>query len=218
MGRREAKNALYEAIAVMGKALASPVRLELIDLLVQAPRGVDELAQLSGQSTANTSQHLQMLHAAGMVTRMRDGTRIRYALAGDEALRLWLALRDASASHFAEVERAARTYLGGDVEPIGRDELDDRLAHGNVVLLDVRPNEEFAAGHIPGAQSIPVDELAERLNDLPTDAEIVAYCRGSYCVMSHDAVRLLRDRGRHAMALREGILEWRAAGEPVTTA
>jgi len=218
MGRREAKNALYEAIAVMGKALASPVRLELIDLLVQAPRGVDELAQLSGQSTANTSQHLQMLHAAGMVTRMRDGTRIRYALAGDEALRLWLALRDASASHLAEVERAARTYLGGDVEPIGRDELDDRLAHGNVVLLDVRPNEEFAAGHIPGAQSIPVDELAERLNDLPTDAEIVAYCRGSYCVMSHDAVRLLRDRGRHAMALREGILEWRAAGEPVTTA
>jgi rhodanese-related sulfurtransferase len=218
MGRREAKNALYEAIAVMGKALASPVRLELIDLLVQAPRGVDELAQLSGQSTANTSQHLQMLHAAGMVTRMRDGTRIRYALAGDEALRLWLALRDASASHLAEVERAARTYLGGDVEPIGRDELDDRLAHGNVVLLDVRPNEEFAAGHIPGAQSIPVDEIAERLNDLPTDAEIVAYCRGSYCVMSHDAVRLLRDRGRHAMALREGILEWRAAGEPVTTA
>ena len=218
MERWEAKKALYEAIAVMGKALASPVRLELIDLLAQAPHGVDELARVSGQSMANTSQHLQALHAAGLVTRMREGTRIRYALAGDEALRLWLALRDASASHLAAVERAARAYLGGDVEAIGRDELGERLAQGNAVLLDVRPGEEFAAGHIPGAHSIPVHELAERMDELPADAEIVAYCRGSYCVMSHDAVRLLRDRGRQALALREGILEWRAAGEPVAVA
>lgn len=216
--RRLAKNALYEAIAVMGKAVASPVRLELIDLLAQAPRGVDELARISGQSVANTSQHLQALRAAGMVSRTREGTRVRYALAGDQALRLWLALRDASASHLAEVERAARTYLGGDVEAIGRDELGERLAQGNVVLLDVRPDEEFAAGHIPGAHSIPVHELTERIDELPADAEIVAYCRGSFCVMSHDAVRLLRDRGRQAMALREGILEWRAAGEPVAVA
>ena len=218
MERRQAKHALYEAIAVMGKALASPVRLELIDLLVQSPRGVDELARLSGQSVANTSQHLQALHSAGIVSRMRDGTRIRYALAGDDAVRLWLTLRDTSVSHLAEVERAARSYLGGDVEAIGRDELDERLSHGDLVLLDVRPDEEFAAGHIPDARSIPVDELEDRIDELPADAQIVAYCRGSYCVMSHDAVRLLRDRGRDAVALREGILEWRAAGQPVVAA
>src|ERR671936_2422682 len=130
-----AKNALFEAIAVMGKAFASPRRLELLDFLAQAPRTVDELAQASGQSTANTSQHLQALHAAGMVTRRREGTRVRYAIAGDEALRLWLALRDASAAQLAEVERAARDYLGDDVDTIGRDDLLERLARGDVVLI-----------------------------------------------------------------------------------
>src|SRR5829696_3690364 len=145
MDRRGAKDALFEAIAVMGKALSSPVRLELLDLLAQGPRTVDELARASGQSTANASQHLQALHGAGMVTRVREGNRIRYALAGDDALRLWLALREASATRLAEVERAARDYLGGDVEAIGRDELIERLARGDVVLVDVRPEEEYAA-------------------------------------------------------------------------
>src|ERR671936_879247 len=157
-GDRRAKTALFEAIAGMGKALASPVRLELLDLLAQAPRSVDELAHASDQSTANASQHLQALHAAGLVTRERDGLRVRYALAGDETLRLWLALREASAVRLAEVERAAREYLGGDVEAIGREELVKRLARGDVVIVDVRPEEEYAAGHIEGARSIPSDE------------------------------------------------------------
>src|SRR6195256_3129781 len=148
MGGRRQKNALFEAIALMGKAFASPRRLELVDLLAQAPRTVEELARASGQSTANTSQHLQALHAAGMVTRAREGTRVRYSIAGDRALRLWLALRDSSVSQLAEVERAARDYLGDDVEAIGREELIARLTRGDVVVVDVRPEEEFAAGHI----------------------------------------------------------------------
>src|SRR6266511_927059 len=171
MQSREAKDTLFEAIALMGKAFASPVRLELLDLLAQAPRTVEELARASGQSTANTSQHLQALHAAGMVTRAREGTSVRYALAGDEALSLWLALRDASVAQLAEVERAARDYLGEDVEAIGRDELIARLGRGDIVLVDVRPPEEYAAGHIEGAHSIPLDELEHRLADLPADRE-----------------------------------------------
>src|SRR4051794_38409688 len=185
------KNALFEAIAVMGKAFASPRRLELLDLLAQAPRTVDELARASGQSTANTSQHLQALHAAGMVTRTREGTSVRYAIAGDEALALWLAIRNASASQLGEVERAARDYLGADVETISRQELVERLGHGDVVLVDVRPTAEFEAGHIDGALSIPIDELARRLAELPTDHEVVAYCRGPFCAYAHDAVRQL---------------------------
>src|SRR3954454_24767444 len=171
------KNALFEAIAVMGKAFASPVRLELLDLLAQAPRSVEELARASEQSRANASQHLQALHAAGLVSRARAGTSVRYALAGQEALGVWLALRDASVARLAEVERAAREYLGEDVEAIGRDELIERLRRRDVVLVDVRPGEEFSAGHIDGARSIPLDELRERLAELPADREVVAYCR-----------------------------------------
>ena len=143
------------------------MRLELLDLLAQGSRSVDELAQASDQSTANASQHLQALHAAGLVTRERDGTRVRYALAGDETLRVWLALRKASAARLAEVERAAREYLGDEVEAIDRDELVRRMARGDVVLVDVRPEEEYAAGHIEGARSIPLDELERRLSELP---------------------------------------------------
>src|SRR5918994_684895 len=155
MPSKENKTALFEAISIMGKAFASPTRLELLDLLAQAPRTVDELAKASSQSNANTSQHLQALHAAGMVTRTREGTSVRYALAGDEALAVWLALRDASISQLAEVERAARDYLGDEVDAIGRDELIARLRKGDVVLVDVRPAQEYAAGHITGARSIP---------------------------------------------------------------
>ena len=202
---------MFEAIALMGKAFASPRRLELLDLLAQAPRTVDELARTSGQSTANTSQHLQALHAAGMVIRAREGTSVRYALAGDEALRLWLALRDASISQLAEVERAARDYLGDEVEQIGRDELTSRLRKGEVVLVDVRPAEEYEAGHIKGARSIPLDELAERLAELPADREVVAYCRGPFCAYAHDAVRQIQASGRRARRLRGGWPEWRLA-------
>jgi len=211
MSSREAKDGLFEAIALMGKAFASPVRLELLDLLAQAPRSVEELARLSGQSRANASQHLQALHAAGMVTRTRAGTRVRYALAGDEALRLWLALREASAARLAEVERAAGEYLGEDVDSIGREELVRRLEHGDVVLVDVRPEAEYDAGHIEGAKSVPLDELERRLAELPPDAEIVAYCRGPYCAYAHEAVRQLQAAGRSARRLEEGWPEWRLA-------
>jgi rhodanese-related sulfurtransferase/predicted transcriptional regulator len=208
------KSALFEAIAVMGKAFASATRLELLDLLAQAPRTVEELARASGQSTANTSQHLQALHSAGMVTRAREGTRVRYAIAGDRALRLWLALRDSSVAQLAEVERAARDYLGDDVEAIGRDELLGRLGRGDVVLVDVRPEEEFAAGHIEGARSIPLDELEQRLAELPADREVVAYCRGPFCAYAHEAVRRLQAAGRSARRLEEGWPEWRLASQP----
>jgi rhodanese-related sulfurtransferase/biotin operon repressor len=205
------KQALFEAIALTGKAFSSPRRLELLNLLAQAPRSVEELARASGQSTANASQHLQALHAAGMVIRTREGTRVRYALAGDEALRLWLALRDASAARLAEVMRAAHDYLGEDVETIGREDLVKRLSNGDVVLIDVRPQEEFAAGHIEGARSIPLEELERRLAELPADREIVAYCRGPFCAYAPEAVRLLHKAGRKARRLDDGWPEWRLA-------
>jgi len=215
---RETKDALFEAIALMGKAFASPRRLELLDLLAQAPRSVDELARASGQSTANTSQHLQGLRAAGMVTRAREGLRVRYAIAGEQALALWLALRDASATRLAEVERAAHDYLGEDVESIGRDDLLERLTRGDVVLVDVRPSEEFVAGHIEGARSIPLDELERRLAELPPDREVVAYCRGPFCAYAHEAVRRLDAAGRPARRLQDGWPEWQLAHKSSTAA
>jgi len=214
MGSRREKDALFEAIALIGKAFASPRRLELLDLLAQAPRTVDELARASEQSSANASQHLQALHAAGMVTRAREGTSVRYALAGDEVLSLWLALRDTSVARLAEVERAAREYLGDDVDAIGRDELIARLRKGDVLLIDVRPSEEYEAGHIEGARSIPIEELEQRLAELPADREVVAYCRGPFCAYAHDAVRRLQASGRSARRLADGWPEWRLADQP----
>jgi rhodanese-related sulfurtransferase/predicted transcriptional regulator len=212
-GSRARKDALFEAIALMGKAFSSARRLELLDLLAQGPRTVDELARASGQSRANTSQHLQALHAAGLVMRAREGINVRYQLADDQALRLWLALRDVSAARLAEVERAATDYLGEDVERIGRSELLARLAEGDVVLVDVRPAEEYAAGHIDGARSIPLEELERRLAELPDDEEIVAYCRGPLCAYAHEAVRRLRGSGRSARRLEDGWPEWKLSTE-----
>lgn len=217
MSDRHRKNAVFDAIATMGKGFASPRRLELIDLLAQGPRSVDDLARAAGQSTANTSQHLQALHAAGLVTRTREGTRVRYELAGDDIVRLWLALRSASAARLAEVERAAHDYLGPDVEVIGRDELLARLRRGETVLIDVRPAEEFAAGHIDGARSVPVDELESRLRELPDDLQVVAYCRGPFCAYAHEAVRTLRTAGRDAARLEDGWPEWHLADEAEAT-
>jgi rhodanese-related sulfurtransferase/DNA-binding MarR family transcriptional regulator len=214
VANRREKDALFDAIALMGKAFASPRRLELLDLLAQAPRTVEALARSSDLSTANTSQHLQALHAAGLVKRAREGTKVRYSLAGDDTLALWLALRDASATRLAEVERATRAYVGEDVEAIGRQELIARLGRGDVVLVDVRPGEEFEAGHIDGARSIPLDELHERLAELPAEREIVAYCRGPFCAYAHEAVRRLRAAGRTARRLDEGWAEWRLADRP----
>lgn len=211
MASRRAKEGLFEAIAVMGKAFSSPRRLELLDLLAQGPRTVEELARASEQSNANASQHLQALHAAGLVKRERQGTSVRYALASDEALSLWLSLRDASVSQLAQVERAAREYLGDEVDAIGREELLDRMRSGDVVLVDVRPSEEFEAGHIEGARSIPISEFEDRLSELPADREVVAYCRGPFCAYAHTAVRQLRASERAARRLEEGWPEWKRA-------
>jgi rhodanese-related sulfurtransferase len=212
MGRTNGrKAALFDSIAVMGKAFASPRRLELLDLLAQGPRNVDELARTSKQSVANASQHLQALRAAGLVTREREGTRVRYELAGDDVLRLWLALRDTSAGRLAEVERSAREYLGEEVDGIDRDELLARLRRRDVILVDVRPHDEFDAGHIEGAQSIPLDELEQHLDELPSDREVIAYCRGPFCVMAHEAVHRLRAAGLPARRLEEGWPEWHLA-------
>jgi rhodanese-related sulfurtransferase len=205
---RARQDELFGAIALMGKGFASPVRLELLDLLAQAPRTVQEVARASEQSMANTSQHLQALQAAGLVSRRREGTSVRYALAGEDVLALWLALRDASAARLAEVERAARQYLGEEVEAIGPAELLARLARGDAVLVDVRPEEEYVAGHIDGARSIPIDELERRLAELPDDREVIAYCRGPFCAYANQAVRTLERYGRPARRLEGGWPEW----------
>ena len=205
------KQALFESIAVMGKAFASPRRLELLDLLAQGPRTVDQLARASKQSVATASQHLPALHSAGLVNREREGTRVRYELAGDDVLRLWLALRDTSAERLAEVERSARDYLGKEVEGIDRVELRKRMRRRDVVVIDVRPSDEFDAGHIEGARSIPLSELEQHLDELPSDREVIAYCRGPFCVMAHDAVHRLRAAGHTARRLEEGWPEWRLA-------
>jgi rhodanese-related sulfurtransferase/predicted transcriptional regulator len=205
------KAALFESIAVMGKAFASPRRLELLDLLAQGPRSVDQLAKASKQSVANASQHLQALHAAGLVTRERDGTKVRYELAGEDVLKLWLSLRDTSAERLAEVERSARDFLGEEVEGIDREELLKRMRRQDIVLVDVRPTEEFEAGHIEGAKSIPIAELEQRLGELPKGREVIAYCRGPFCVMANDAVRQLRSVGRKARRFEEGWPEWQLA-------
>ncbi len=215
--KRASKDSLFEAIALMGKGFASPVRLELLDLLAQAPRTVQQLAHESEQSVANTSQHLQALQAAGLVSRRREGTSVRYALAGEDVLARWGALRSASAARLAEVVRAAREYLGQEVEAIGRDELLVRLKRGDIVLIDVRPGEEFAAGHIAGARSVPVDELERRLSELPADREVIAYCRGPFCAYAHEAVRTLTRSGRKARRLEEGWPDWKLKYEAETT-
>ena len=212
MPSSQAKTALFEAIAELGKAFASPRRLELIDLLAQGPRGVDQLAEASGLSVANTSQHLQALHAAGVVSREREGTRVHYSLAGDDVLALWLSLRDTAAERLAEVERAAADYLGAEVEAVSPDELRRQLKNGAVVVVDVRPEAEYEAGHIAGATSLPLDELEERLAQLPDDIEIVAYCRGPYCAFANEAVKRLREAGRNARRLDGGWPEWKLAG------
>jgi rhodanese-related sulfurtransferase/DNA-binding transcriptional ArsR family regulator len=209
--------ALFEAFALTGKGLANPKRLELLDLLAQGERSVDALARAAGLQVSTASAHLQTLHQSGLVARRRDGAHILYRLAGEDVAELLALLRAVAQRHVADVELARRELIGDDVpvRAVDRTELMQQARSGDVLVLDVRPAEEFAQGHIPGARSIPVGELADRLDELPADAEVVAYCRGAYCVMSHDAVRLLRGRGRRAQVLAEGMLEWRAAGEQV---
>lgn len=217
MADRNAKARLFEQFAAVGKALGNPKRLELLDLLAQGPRGVDALAGAAGLGLTTCSASLQALRRAGLVTARRDGTRVIYSLAGPDVAALYADLRALAQTHLAETDRARVAYLGGDdVEEVPRAELVRRVEAGDVVVLDVRPAEEYASAHIPGAVSVPVSELAQRLAELPADVEVVAYCRGAYCVLAHDAVRLLRERGRPARKLVDGMLEWQLAGLPVT--
>ncbi|MFE0521772.1 ArsR/SmtB family transcription factor [Streptomyces sp. NPDC058954] len=210
------KARLYDAFAVSGKALASGKRLELLDLLAQGERTVDALAKAAGLNLTTASAHLQTLKQAGFVTTRREGVRIHYRLAGDDVARLFALLRKVAERHQAAVPPARDAYLGADGGgEISRDELHARVKAGEVVVLDVRPPEEYLAGHIPGARSIPVGELADRVAELPEESEIVVYCRGEYCVLAHDAVRLLTDHGRRAIRLDDGMLEWRLAELPV---
>jgi rhodanese-related sulfurtransferase len=208
------KAALFEGFATIGRALSSPHRLELLDLLGQGERSVEQVAEAAGLSLANASQHLQVLRRAGLVVGRRDGIRVFYRPAGEEVLRLWLSLQGVASARLADVERAARDYLGEDVEAVGRAELLERLGSGDLVVVDVRPRIEFAAGHIQGARSLPLEELEARLAEIPEDAEVVAYCRGAYCVYAHEAVRLLCAAGRRARRLEGGWPEWRLAGLP----
>ena len=210
------KQLLFDAFASVGKALSSGRRVELVDVLVQGERSVDELAGQIGQSMANTSQHLQVLARAGLVASRRDGNRVRYRLAGAQVESLWEQMRLVAAEHVAGLDRLAEDYLGDRsvLEEVSRTELVRRLADG-VVVWDVRPAAEFEAGHVPGAVSVPPDQIEQRLRDLPADAEVVAYCRGPYCVFADDAVRVVSAQGRRARRLQDGFPEWRRAGLPV---
>jgi rhodanese-related sulfurtransferase len=219
MGDRAAKTALFDEFARAAKALASGRRIELLDVLANGERTVEALAGEVGLSAANTSQHLQILRQAGLVSSRREGTSVHYRLAAPEVFELWRTLRTLAASRLAEVERLAAAYLGSrdELQPVTREELTRRLQDGDdLVVLDVRPADEYAAGHLPGAVSIPVGELRRRLAELPGDREIVAYCRGPYCAFAHEAVGLLRDEGFAARRLEDGLPEWQAAGLAVT--
>ena len=217
MGDRAAKDALFEGFAEVAKALASGRRAEIVDLLAQGERSVDEIAEEIDQSVANTSHHLRAMARAGLLTTRRDGTRIFYALAGEAVATLWAALRGVAAEHVAGIERLTNAYLGDreGLEAISRKELAARLRRGDITVLDVRPEPEFRAGHIAGARSVPVTELRRTMRTLPKDVEVVAYCRGPYCVYADDTVRELNRRGYRAQRLEDGFPEWKQAGLPV---
>lgn len=217
MGDRAAKDALYEGLAEVAKALASGRRAEIVDVLAQGERSVESIAGELDQSVANTSHHLRALARAGLVTTRRDGTRIYYALAGDRVAELWVALRDVAAAHVSGLDRLAAAYLGEreGIEVIDREELAARLRDGTVIVLDVRPPEEYTAGHVAGARSVPIGELREHLRALPHETEVVAYCRGPYCVYADEAIRALRSKGYRARRLIDGYPEWKRAGLPI---
>lgn len=214
---RELKDALYEQFSRVGKALSSPKRVEILDLLGQTERTVEALAQATGMGVTNTSAHLQALKGARLVETRKEGTKVYYRLADDEVSRLYVAFRDVASHRLAEVEQIARDYFAArdDLEPLSRHELRKRMRGDDVVVVDVRPPEEYAAGHIPGAISMPVTELADRVEDIPPDAEVVAYCRGPYCVLAPEAVGILRRHGFRTRRLEDGFPEWRLAGLPV---
>jgi len=218
VGDRNHKTALFDQFARVGRALASGKRLELLDLLAQGERDVASLAAAADLGVTTASAHLQTLRQANLVATRRDRTRVLYRLAGRDVADLYARLREVAQSHLPDVEAARIAYLGEDGgRPVTRDQLQQLAKTMPVTVLDVRPVEEYAAGHIPGAVSIPHNELADRLAELPDDGQIVAYCRGAYCVLAHDAVRLLAAHGHDAARLADGMLEWRLADLPVAT-
>ena len=220
MASGAAKVALFDALASVAQALGSGRRAEIVDLLAQGERSVEEVASEISQSVANTSQHLQVLARSGLVRTRRDGTRVYYRLASERVEELWAAVRDVAVRHVAEVGVLADEYLGerDAVESLSADELEQRLARGEVVVLDVRPELEYRAGHIAGARSAPLPALASLMPTLPRRREVIAYCRGPYCVYADDAVRLLRERGLKARRLDVGYPEWRRANRPIEIA
>jgi rhodanese-related sulfurtransferase len=215
--KRQFKDAIYDQFARIGKAVSSPKRLELLDLLCQGERTVEALAVEAELSIANTSQHLQVLRAARLVESSKEGLYVTYRIADPAVGEFVRSIRVLAEKQLAEVERISRRFFERrrDLEPIDRDALVKRVRKGEVIVLDVRPSEEYQAGHIPGALSMPIHELKRRLSELPKSQDIVAYCRGPYCVFSDQAVELLRAKGFQAVRLDEGILDWRARGLPV---
>jgi len=216
----EAKGILYVQFGRLGKAVSNPKRIELLELLAQAERSVEELAATSRMDFSNTSAQLQVLSRARLVESRREGKRVLYRLADESVGRFLVTLREIARSRLAEVEQVARDYFGArdELEPISSADLLDRLRHQQVLIIDVRPAQEFAAGHIPGALSVPLAELKAHLPELPRDGEIVAYCRGPYCVLAPQAIEILRGAGFRARRLEEGLPEWRLAGLPVEAA
>jgi len=214
MPNRSFKDAIYEQLARLGKAVAAPKRLELLDLLCQGPKTVEVLADQATLSVANTSQHLQVLRAARLVEAEKQGLHVEYRLAGEDVCEFFLALRTLAEGRLAEIEVVTREYLArrSAMETVAGGELLRRVKSGEVTVLDVRPPEEYRAGHIPGAVSIPLGELKARCKELPKNREVVAYCRGPYCVFAVEAVELLRKKGFTAHRLREGVLDWRSRG------
>jgi len=217
MADRAAKDELYDAFAEVAKALSSGRRAEIVDLLAQGSRSVEEIAAEIDQSVANTSHHLRALSRAGLVLTRREGTRIYYGLSSERVAELWSAMRDVAGEQVAGLDRLVAAYLGDrdNIEEVGRAELAKRLKAGELIVLDVRPAAEFAAGHIAGSRSVPVAELRRHLRALPKDVEIVAYCRGPYCVYADEAVRELVHKGFRARRLIDGFPEWQRAGLPV---
>ncbi|MCW9059529.1 MAG: metalloregulator ArsR/SmtB family transcription factor [Gammaproteobacteria bacterium] len=216
-GTSHFKQDLFAQFARVGKALGNANRLELLEYLAQGERSVESLARVSGLSIANTSQHLQQLRQAGLVSNRKEGQHVYYRLSGEDVVHLLECLRRFAETHVAEVDRLIDAYLTvkDGLEPLPASELLDRARDGLVTVIDVRPPEEFAAGHVPGALNIPLSELERHLADLPTDREVVAYCRGPYCVLAYEAVDRLRKKGFQARRLQDGFPEWKGAGLPV---
>jgi rhodanese-related sulfurtransferase/DNA-binding HxlR family transcriptional regulator len=214
------KHDLFAQFARLGKALASGNRLELLEFLAQGERSVEELAKVSGLTVANTSQHLQQLRRAGLVSPRKKGLKVYYRINGDDVIQLLNALRTSAERHLAEVNRLVQSYLTvkDDLEPVARRELLERVRKGLVTVLDVRPPEEYAAGHLPGAVNIPLSELEQHLKDLDPKQEVVAYCRGPHCILAFEAVARLRKRGLRARRLQDGYPEWKLEGLPTESA